>query len=125
MPLDQQGFVFASPRVEAPVTDDVLRVLIEGRGFVAAAWNKGKLFGAEGSVCALGGLVRTGAEPTDGIYKAARNALADAIGGRSPMGFNDAPETTKAHVLAMYDRAIAARRAENAQAAVSTGEATP
>ena len=127
MPFDQEGYL-ASPRVEPTVTDDVLRVLIEARAFIADPrrfWqsNRGRAC-ARDAACASLALNRVCRD--DRIVDAADDALLRQLGARRRSGepkaglhvlyhFNDTH--THADVLALYDRAIAARASELAQQA--------
>jgi hypothetical protein len=104
---------------------DVLDVLIAARAEVAKGWAKGADYAgwtsSEGGVCAMGGIYRSA--KTDecryaDLYGAAASALAPHVpadfecayySGPAMVGeFNDHPSTTKADVLALFDRAIAA-----------------
>jgi hypothetical protein len=97
---------------------DVLEVLIAARAEVKKGWCKNNLISPDGGVCALGAILvaegcpRMYPVPRDWIGTGAGEAahrLADAVGETGLIApFNNAPETTKADVLAAFDRAIAA-----------------
>lgn len=110
MPFDQVNFVL--PAVE---TDATLRTLIAGRALLSDGrrWAKGDYCVGD-TFCVVGALgIRTDrrASRTD----AQREAIF-YLGAHVPKGhfriadFNDNPTTTHADVLALFDRAIAARR---------------
>lgn len=87
--------------------DDVTKLLIEGRERIEQGWCQRRTR-HRGAVCAVGALY-----PTDyGIFLLAVQRLGRAAGlesvdcGEIPH-WNDAPERTKAEVLAVYDSAIA------------------
>lgn len=113
MPFDQVNFVL--PVVE---TDDVLRCLIDGRERITTGWCRfalakdgaGRLVGPDSpnaqSFCVMGAVIR---RPMGGnAIVALMEARKD---GRGLPCFNNSPTTTHADVLALFDRAIAARRA--------------
>lgn len=117
MPFDSVNFVL--PAVE---TDTILRVLIRGRELVAnpADWLQGPASRTlpDGrkqrcSHCALrNAATELGIHDKDVFYiEHYRNLSASSPIG-SAIDFNDDPNTTHADMLAMWDRAIAARRGE-------------
>src|SRR4051794_29615462 len=96
---------------------DTIDKLIAARAEVERGWCKYYLTNhATGNVCAVGALYRAAGEdvsaPSGGglkTVKALRRILQDALGpARLVTCFNDHPSTTKADVIALYDRAIAA-----------------
>jgi hypothetical protein len=109
--------------------DDVLELLLEGRGKIARphGWCKGD-YRKGGAVCALGAIYSPGSDDDEYARSsteiAAACLLADALPwissllgrGRAPsvMELNDARRTRKRDVLALYDAAIARRREETA-----------
>src|SRR4051812_5683885 len=84
-----------------------LEVLMKARAEVEKGWCKFALEDRNGNCCALGALVRTGEEWPRGA-----RVLGELLDPTPSCGsiatFNNAPETTKADVVALYDRAIAA-----------------
>lgn len=90
-----------------------LQLLRDGRAFVEAGWVKGSAMthDADGHefVCALGGILRANDVHTDLNYHAAERCLHDEMprGFLHVPGYNDDPCTTRADILALYDRAIA------------------
>lgn len=122
MPFDSSPD-FVLPAVE---TDEALRMLLAAREWLSdpSHWSKGTYYrdanGAMiedfdapmvvGSTCAWGALYHA-----NGLRLLAREGLAAEAtlfaAGHVPT-INDRPETTHADILALYDRAIAARRAE-------------
>lgn len=129
-----EDFGFASPSVEAPVTDDVLRRLQVARAMIANedgwspcgayTWREGR---REPSRCTVMAVADAGPQGDEvrGCLRYLRDALPHGGDGtlHGLITYNDKPTTTHADVLALFDRAINARRAENAQAAVQAGEA--
>ncbi len=114
MPFDASNFV----EVET-VTDSVLRELIAARTLLAdpKRWAQGDY--CVGDAFCMYGAIRhvRGAEATaqEGDCSATGIYLAEFVWmaiGRSAHIYNDALSTTHEDVLALYDRAIAARRAE-------------
>jgi hypothetical protein len=89
---------------------DVLDVLIAARAEVEKGWAKGA-YEYPGGVCIYGALYRTAGLGFEGIQ---RMATLGPLFAQLPDGFtnlvffNDDPDTTKADVLALFDRAIAA-----------------
>ncbi len=116
MPFDSQSFEVT----EADVVDPVLRNLITARDLLSdrRKWARGEYCVGD-AVCALGALLlANGEDPTRnggfcGNIKGEIGALRAVL---SPVwlgfvhSFNDAPSTTHADVLALFDRAIASRR---------------
>lgn len=111
----------AAPRLPvqafAPATDDVLRVLIEARELIEKPenWHKGSCFSDDKeSMCAQGAIARVWlAARDDRGYIGIWHFLDRFVpAGRLASIYNDHPTTTHADVLALFDRAIAARRAE-------------
>ena len=100
------------PHLPAPV-DPVLELLVKARAFLASEknWCKGSYGTNDGRRCAHGALMTDDMD----LYGRARDALTAALpkgcGHFMPMGFNDAPSTAHADVLALFDRAIEARKA--------------
>jgi hypothetical protein len=96
---------------------ETLDVLIRARAEVEKGWCQDVAVDSGGNVCALGALetavgvekyARVYATRYDGI-RGARGALTNALPADRPPSvplFNDTPETTKADVLALFDRAI-------------------
>ena len=100
----------------------VLDALIKARDHISdpAMWYKGGysefgFIGAENGLpcCAMGALIWA-AQDLQYAHDYYRSALLDALldGGHSIANFNDAPATTHADILALFDRAIAAERAK-------------
>ena len=117
MPRDTVGFPeveFASPRVSPPVNNDpVLDVLVAGRARIEAGWCKRALHQMTKNgpqFCALGAVVIDVADQIVGARAAGylHNALPDGLAFLPD--FNNAPTTKRRDVLALFDRAIAARR---------------
>lgn len=110
-----------------PASDDVLRVLEDGRRTLSRRRNWRKvgdfsfwrlLFQSADATCVFLTLRRV-SQPNAPINEAARYLMralpapsANDMAWASLFRFNDAPSTTHADVLALFDRAIAARRAE-------------
>ncbi len=119
MPFDSSP-AFTIPAVE---TDEVLQRLLRGREKVARGWCQWALVDADHSVCARGALfhaTRTsqwhgnaddGARRTDaflaGFVPARFKGLNEAV-----VAFNNDSRTTHVDILALFDRAISARRGE-------------
>jgi hypothetical protein len=93
---------------------ETLDVLVAARAEVEAGWCKGWTVDHRGNVCAFGAV-----ETALGVSKARRRNVeiimgnpSDALWTALPAGyatvprFNDDPHTTKADVLALFDRAI-------------------
>lgn len=105
-----------------PEPDELLAILRGGRDAVRRGWCQKALRDEVGNVCALGGLLRTlgGEVWRGGHVSGARDAMGDAMdkleaqipGGIDIVRFNNAPGTTQADVLAVFDRAIEARKGE-------------
>lgn len=129
-PFDAIGFEVLRSEDAAPggplqthnrIGDDVLRRLIEGRERITKGWCQRHL--REGhSVCARGAIVLATARlwwEADSVAAQADRVLANNLPAPwqnrtdfSVVTFNNAPTTTHADVLALFDRAIASRRAE-------------
>jgi len=100
----------------------VLDDLIRARDHISdpAMWYKGA-FSKTGSAgakngqpcCAVGALLWAGPD-TERISAGSRNALIDALPDdwNCTASYNDAPTTTHADILALFDRSIAAERAK-------------
>jgi hypothetical protein len=116
MPRDTvEELDFTSYRVEQPVTDGVLRVLIEARALLSdpARWCKESRY--EGSaMCTWGAISRISGKwddpETEGLLSDVAIELNPECWGY--IEFNDAPSTTHADVMALFDRAISRRRSE-------------
>lgn len=110
MPFDNFNFVPESPSVEAPVTDEVLRVLIAGRHTIRNPRNWAHNCGSEanGTYCVLTAMPY--GHPIFDAEQILKRVLPS--GWTSIAAFNDCPRTTHADVLSLFDRAIAARKAE-------------
>lgn len=117
MPFDAQTY----PELEiAPVMDDVLRALIEGRARINAGWCKKAIHRATPDgpqFCALGAVYCT---DTGDMVRGDRGDRPAAVyllraldqkWGDDIVHFNNHPATTHADVLSLFDRAIAARKA--------------
>jgi hypothetical protein len=78
-----------------------ISALLQGRAAVEANWCQG--FGQGDQVCAVEALWR-GAKAV--VFPVAFLQRALPFPWISVMGYNDAKETTKADILALYDRAI-------------------
>jgi hypothetical protein len=96
---------------------DVLDVLIAARAEVEKGWTQYTLSDGTGNVCAVGAVYRAAGDhdlfgsPSLAVFnaaEAARDVLEGALAGWHLPSFNDHPSTTKADVLALFDRAIAA-----------------
>jgi hypothetical protein len=83
---------------------DTLDVLIAARAEVEKGWRKGGQEDKDGNVCALGAVWRVSGVREDCPHTAPLYAVHDG----SIAFWNDDPSTTKADVLALFDRAIAA-----------------
>lgn len=105
-----------SYRVEKPVTDGTLRVLIEARELLSdpRRWTRGDYCRGD-AFCIMGAL---GYRLEGQEESFARDDALCLLGCELPTrlwnipAFNDRPTTTHADVLALFDRAIARRRAE-------------
>lgn len=96
--------------------DEVVEVLHNARALLDRpwGWTKGAFRKASRNggtcYCAAGALERAAGRRFDPAYRGARNALSVALIGSgwdtSVVEFNDAPETKKKDVLALFDRAI-------------------
>lgn len=110
MPFDSQNFTL--PAVE---TDEVLRCLIAARALLDGAdrWCQHKLYN-NGGRCVLGAIYGTDANLQDNVTGDVVGAwrILNNLTNNDIVSFNNAPNTTHADVLALFDRAIAARRAE-------------
>ncbi len=115
MPFDQQNF-------EMPPTDEILKRLLAGRAMLTGGWCRNVLRSG-GSVCARGAITLATAvcwDHSDAVARAADDCLARFVPARRidrrypcpVVDFNNHPDTTHADVLALFDRAIAARKAE-------------
>jgi sugar phosphate isomerase/epimerase len=96
---------------------ETLDVLIAARAEVEAGWCKKVAVDHHGNVCAVGAIdTALGVPKVTRTYaiggvatRAARTALRDALPAvLNVPHFNDDPQTTKADVIALFDRAIAA-----------------
>ncbi len=125
MPFDQQNF-------EPMPSDPVLQQLIEGRARVASGWCKGVLYDFDGRFCARGAVIvhniiekkqysyghnDVGWRAEQALYAALPSEWNGDHDGphcsRDRIAyFNNATTTTQADVLALFDRAIAARNTE-------------
>jgi hypothetical protein len=132
MPRDTEQLFIPAPVVIE--TDRLLKALQDARQWLSdpAHWTKRRAWrdrtGMEtisadciGSTCALGaisyGMFRNTRDVDVPLYIQAVDALEASLqshGGIVP-GFNDDPRTTHADILALFDRAISARRAELAK----------
>jgi hypothetical protein len=112
MPFDSSP-AFTIPAVE---TDEVLRELVAARNLLTDArrWAKGD-YCAGDAFCVYGALHHVSGRASDEIGKTERSktaAFLEAVArNRSLHIWNDLDTTTHADVLALFDRAIAARRA--------------
>lgn len=118
MPFDNENF-----EMPAFTADAVLRRLTEGRAFLSdpTRWIKGRLFDGAyhepTAACARGALYCGSL-----AHEAARGAdlcltrhvprSFGRVDSRILPDFNNHPDTTHADILALFDRAIAARKAE-------------
>lgn len=108
MPFDQVGY-----QPETVVQDEVLRCLIEARKLIENErnWLKGTYWVGD-QYCAHGAL-SVAANSAGFSWIGARDFLRPfAAPHYNAMALNDAHSTTHADVLALFDRAISARRAE-------------
>jgi hypothetical protein len=103
MPRDLVSF----PEVE---TDDLLRTLTIGRQRMLSNWVKAACPQPFGVCIHLGVALAPHSATAIRYLLAALPVPGSAI--KDIWDFNDAPETTLADVVGVYDRAIAARRAE-------------
>lgn len=78
-------------------------------------WGQGEYETSPGCYCALGAVAKaTGVDPAPWnvevgvLYDALKAALPPKAARLSVVDFNDAPETTHADIMALFDRAIAA-----------------
>lgn len=113
MPRDQ---VSESELFVAPV-DPVLDVLVKARAWLddPAHWLQGA-YGdfagtCDGPTCAWGALWKF--TLNDSATEFAALSILEGLAGVHVPHFNDAPSTTHADVLALFDRAIASRKAES------------
>jgi hypothetical protein len=99
---------------------EVVQALLDARALVAVGWSQGWDWKRDDDgCCALQALFRVTRRAPGSVglghpYSAATHYLQKALGQgkKSVIAFNDAPTTTKADVLALYDRAIALALAE-------------
>lgn len=121
MPFDQVGFEVETPVVVDSVwLDKVLLMLQIGRDRIKSPelWCKNKLFLGDAR-CAVGAIYGSSASGTfDGTFDldVIREGYA-VLRSMLPAGvevpeFNNLPSTTQADILALFDCAIAARKAE-------------
>jgi hypothetical protein len=117
MPRDLVEFpeVGVQPQVPAPI-DPVLATLIAARKLIEKPenWGQGK-FESAGAYCAWGALMFGSRQlaisnPQNDGYEEAYRAIRDITPYRNLPAFNDRWNTTHADVLALFDKAIAARR---------------
>jgi hypothetical protein len=109
MPFDGKDFALPS----AVETDETLQRLIEARAMIARGWCKDALNDDKGSVCIVGALHLMSDGVDRGLVWGSWSAMTAQIpGGVSPPTYNNDPNTTHADVIAVFDRAIAARRGE-------------
>jgi hypothetical protein len=87
---------------------DTLEVLMKARAEVEKGWCKYHSEDGHGNVCAMGGIRRVTGSYHDGDGLVAVRALSGVVGDLIVPDYNDDPSTTKADVLALFDRAIAA-----------------
>lgn len=99
-------------RHEWPITETVhgpvATILIKARAIVAAGWCQGTEFDGDGNYCLSEALRLAGLEgrtDTD-AFNYLTGALPRQYGFKPLHEFNDAPSTTKADILAFFDRAI-------------------
>lgn len=110
MPFDQQNF-------EPTPSDPVLANLMVARTRVALGWCQRKLADDAGRMCALGALRNCQHDLDVGEWSPAIEAAADFVRSALPFGnsipaYNNHETATHADVLALFDRAIDARKAE-------------
>lgn len=96
--------------------DETLRVLQQAREWLSdpAHWCKHRTLHETGATCSVGAIEKF----NNGLWGAPYNAIDAAVPEmehRCVINFNDARATTHADVLGLFDRAIAARRAEIGQ----------
>ena len=103
--------------IEGQAVSPAVDLLMRGRARVAQGWRKHG-FERDGEVCALGGIGGRDGIQHDGPpdFFQAQHFLYLALGrelkhawpweGMHIAKLNDAPETTQADILALYDRAI-------------------
>lgn len=112
-PFDSSEYEFASPQAAQPV-DPVLEILAGARARLTnpVNWCKSRMGIFGGPTCAVGAILINYADYSE--HHAAADALAIALSGTNRWAcivfFNDAPSTTHADVLALFDRAITARK---------------
>lgn len=113
-PFDQQQF-----EVEAPViVDPVIDVLEQAKARISTPdkWCKNVLYDEQGARCILGALQATSDCPGDEMWHSHFLPAFRLINAFVPTGnmvdFNNDPATTHADILTLFDRAIAARKAE-------------
>jgi hypothetical protein len=90
-----------------------LDVLVAARAEIEKGWCRGAAVDVHGNVCALGAIdVALGGSRSSFKSLATRAwdrmDVLHALSGGAIGEFNDRPDTTKADVLALFDRAIAA-----------------
>ncbi len=118
---------FDSANYQPIISDPILRRMIEARECISRAWCQHSLRRGE-AVCARGALLLgVGYWGNDPIASMADRLLAAAIPqdfkpfrrlygeGNSVVDFNNDARTKQSDVLALFDRAIAARHAEQAK----------
>ncbi len=113
MPFDSSDYVVASPQVALPV-DPVLANLVKARALISNKenWLQGDYCRAD-QYCALGAIKKVGRYQDDVAAEREIRLLRAAIpGGKRKWVhlYND--RHTHEEVLALFDRAISARRAE-------------
>lgn len=97
------------------MSKSVVDALIEARGLIEIGWIKGwarRVVNGGACYCALGAIGETDTTLDD--YRGALDFVYAAlpVGYTSIARFNDYHTTTKADVLALYDRAIKAAKAD-------------
>lgn len=103
------------PSMKAPV-DPVLEKLTAARAEIVVGWCQCKFNNGEGGHCIEGALTAAGVLSRSAVHDALIAAIPAAyvekpeLRNINLMLFNDHPDTQKADVLALFDRAIAARR---------------
>lgn len=115
MPFDQSTY-------QPEVKDEVLDTLVKAREWLSdpAHWHKGShgvrgLDGKYAATCAWGALGLVLGQAQMKVPMHIQEYLHSQVPGRrfaSVMQFNDHPDTTHADILGVFDRAIAARKAE-------------
>jgi hypothetical protein len=103
MPFDQVNFVL--PAVE---TDSVLRMMVDARAYLTEPSRWCKVTYRRGEARCINGALQD-AEREGDNWILTRDYLAQVCGNYTH-AFNDSHSTTHADVLALFDRAIAARR---------------